>query len=238
MRCLNIIQANLPKNWIQKLHKTGVPISNSGPNSIKTFSDFQLYGCFKSRAITVKGLRIPSAGPDLGVARMMGDKKKNKKEGLFQGVLMAYLILILHVLLIGGLGFLVFFFSGIVQHFRLIFFGGMALLMGSGYFFYRKMKKEGKNFRDMINAPLLSGRSVEVSFLGGLASLKVGPSINRPMLTDDEIQDHPLLEDPSRSELTELKDLARLLKDGLITRDEYETAKNRLFGNIHLNEHN
>ena len=161
---------------------------------------------------------------------MAKEKKHNEKEGLFKGIFLAYFILILHVILIAFLGLLVFFFGGLVQYAGWIFLGGMAIILGSGYYFYRKIKKQGKDLKEMLRVPLLTGKSVEVSVLGGLASLKVSPSKDRPLLENGGPNATPLLEDPSKDDLTELKELAKLLRDGLISRDEYEIAKQKLFG--------
>ena len=160
---------------------------------------------------------------------MTGENKNNEKEGLFKGVFVAYSILILHAVLIGILGLMVFFFGGFVQYMGWIFLGGLAVISGSAYFFYRKIKKEGNNLKEMLRVPLLSGKSVEVSVMGGLASFKVGPSRDRPLLDNNGGASTPLLEDPTKDDLTELKELARLLKDGLITRDEYDLAKHKIF---------
>ncbi|MBU4317579.1 MAG: SHOCT domain-containing protein [Proteobacteria bacterium] len=160
---------------------------------------------------------------------MMGYKKKNTKEGLFQGVLLAYFILILHVILIAGLGFLVFLFSGVINYMGWILLFGTVAVLGSGYYFYRRMKKEGKNLKEMIRVPLLSGKSIEVSLLGGLASFKVGPAVDRPLLPNGESYSTPLIEGASRSDFQELKELARLFQEGLITRDEFDLAKQKLF---------
>jgi hypothetical protein len=160
---------------------------------------------------------------------MMGFKQKDKKEGIFQGVLIAYVILILHVGLIMGLGFLVFFFSGFIHYMGWIFLFGTAVVLWSGYYFYRRMKQEGRNLKEMIRMPLLSGKTIEVSLLGGLASFRVGPAGDRPLLSESDTYSTPLLEDPSRTELQDLKELAKLLQAGLITREEFDMAKQKLF---------
>lgn len=161
----------------------------------------------------------------------MSNNKKNEKEGLFKGVMMAYTVLVLHVLLIGGLGLLVFFLRGLVQYMVWIFAGGLVMISASAYYFYRRMKQEGKNLKEMIRAPLLAGKSVEVSLLGGMASFKVGPADGpngSPQLENSNGDTYPLLEDPAATEIRELKELARLYGDGLITREEYAKAKQQL----------
>jgi hypothetical protein len=162
---------------------------------------------------------------------MIGFKQKNKKEGIFQGVLMAYLILILHVGLIMGLGLLVFFFSGLIQYMGWIFIFGTVAVLGSGYYFYRRMKEEGKNLKEMIRMPLLSGKAVEVSLLGGLASFRVGPAGtgDRPLLSQENASPTLFLENsPGKTDLESLKEWAKLLQEGFITREEFDVAKDKL----------
>ena len=146
-----------------------------------------------------------------------------------KSVMMAYMILILHVFLLMGLGVLVVFFRGIVHYMLWIFLFGTIGILASGYWFYRRMKAEGRSLRETLNSPLFRNKTVEVSLLGGLAQFRVGQS-NGPRLLDD---DRP---DPSRqlewsgdSQVQELTELARLLQSGLITNDEYEKAKKKIF---------
>ena len=150
-----------------------------------------------------------------------------ENKGMFKGVFVAYFILILHVLLLAGLGLLILFFRGVVNYMLWIFLIGGAIIFFSAYRFYRKMKREGKNLRDMMNSPVFRGREVEVSLLGGLASLKVGkPEHDLIEYRPDEIR---RLEDPESVRMRELNELVRLLESDLITREEYDQAKKGLF---------
>jgi hypothetical protein len=158
----------------------------------------------------------------------MKRKKNNEKEGLFKGVFLAYAILILHVILIAGLGLLVFFFSGMVHYMGWILLAGIVIFAGSAYYFYRRMKEEGKNLKEMIKMPLLNGRSVEVSVMGGLASFKIGKPDGESLQGIEGAHPYPLLEDQATVHIRELKELVRLLEGGLITRDEYDKAKEQL----------
>ncbi len=151
-------------------------------------------------------------------------------DGLFKGVMVAYLILVLHVVLLVGLGFLVFFFRGIVNYMLWIFLFGALLILVSGYWFYRKMKAEGQSLRDTLNSPMFRNRTVEVSLLGGMASIRVGNNgEQQPLLPGSEEAPPEQLEWSGDNQLHELTELARLLKSGLITLDEYEQAKQKLF---------
>jgi hypothetical protein len=149
-------------------------------------------------------------------------------DGLFKSVMLAYFVLVLHVLLIVGLGLLVIFFRGIIQYMFWIFLAGTAAIIGSGYYFYKRIKAEGKTVREMLKTPLLNGRPVEVSLLGGLASFRVGPAAGRPGLEDGEYHSIHQLEDPETIRIREISELARLLENNLITREEYEKAKKQL----------
>jgi hypothetical protein len=156
----------------------------------------------------------------------LNDVKENR--GMLKSVFIAYFILILHVLLLAGLGMLILFFRGVVNYMLWIFLGGMALIAFSAYRFYKKMKREGKSLREMMSSPAFRGREVEVSLLGGLATLKVGRPEHDNLLEyhPDEIKQ---LEDPESVRMRELNELVRLLENDLITRDEYDQAKKEIF---------
>ena len=145
-----------------------------------------------------------------------------------RSVIMAYVVLCLHIVLIAALGLLVIFFRGVVSYMAWIFLAGTIALGLSGYLFYRRMKKEGKTLREMMSSPAFSGRAVEVSLLGGLASFKLGKSPSAAQL-EAPVQTPLQLEDPANAHLRQLNELVRLLEDGLITPDEYNEAKKMLF---------
>jgi len=155
--------------------------------------------------------------------------EKNQGEGLFKSVMLAYFVLVLHVLLIVGLGLLVIFFRGIVQYMIWVFLFGSIAILGSFYYFYRRMKSEGRSLREMLRSPLFLDRPVEVSLLGGLASFKMGNTANTPELGMDTDNPANQLKDPDAVRLREIKELARLFENDLITREEYEKAKKQIF---------
>jgi len=157
------------------------------------------------------------------------DDSRRDKEGLVKSVLLAYMILGLHVLLIAVLGLLVLFFRGFVHYMLWIFLGGAALLVYSGYRFWRRMKAEGKTLREILSNPAFHGRSVEVSLLGGIASFKLGaPEGYRALEAESGPAPPRQIEDAEAARIRELKELARLLEKDLITREEYNLAKQRL----------
>jgi membrane protein implicated in regulation of membrane protease activity len=164
---------------------------------------------------------------------MKNFQKKKQSSGLFQGVFMAYFILLLHVLLLAGLGCLVLFFRGFVQYMLWIFLGGAVLLMYSGYRIYKRMKQEKQNLGNILRLPSLNGRSFELQFLGGLASIKVGGSSENYAIGMDTSEPLyiPQLEDTASVRVRELSELARLFENELITLDEYNQSKKQLLNN-------
>jgi len=159
----------------------------------------------------------------------MALKKKIEEDKHFKSVLMAYFILLLHVLLVAGLVLLVIFFRGIINYMIWIFIGGSIAILASGYHFYKRMKAEGKTLRDILSSPQLNGRIVEVNILGGLASFKIGRPDNVPLLENDSSRQHQQqLEDPNTIRTKELSELVRLLQNDLITLEEYNKVKRQI----------
>jgi hypothetical protein len=156
-------------------------------------------------------------------------KKNNNNEGYFKSVMMAALILVLHVLLLFGLGLLVVFFNGVVTYLPWIVLAGSAIIFTAVYIFYRRMKKQGKTLREMIRTPLLNGRPVEVSLMGGLVSFKVGRPGNVRVIGEDASDPLQQLEDTASIRIRELDKLARLFEDGLITLEEFNQTKRNIF---------
>ncbi len=157
-------------------------------------------------------------------------KNKEKESQHFKSVLMAYFILVLHVVLVAGLVIMVIFFRGIINYMIWVFLGGLIAIIASGYHFYKRMKMEGKTLQEILNTYRHSGRSVEVSFLGGLASLKIGGEHYRPPSLNSNSSGHlKQLEDPDSIRIKEFSELVRLLENNLITLEEYNKFKEQIF---------
>ncbi len=158
--------------------------------------------------------------------------KKNKEiSNISNSLMVASAILIFHVLLLAGLGILVFVFSGIVNYFFWIFLGCSAVITGSVYLFYRYMKKQGNaTFLKLLSLPELKGKNVEVNLLGGLASVKVSDKNKESVMMIDGAGDTglPVLEDPDTRRLNELTRLAGMLEKDFITREEFDQLKKTL----------
>jgi hypothetical protein len=155
--------------------------------------------------------------------------KKEKDSQYFKSVLMAYFILVLHVILMAALVLMVIFFRGIIDYMIWVFVGGLIAIVISGYRFYSRMKREQKTLREILNTPRFNGRSVEISFLGGLASFKIGSANpNMPALESHSSGRLPQLEDPESVRKKEFSELVRLLEKDLITLEEYNKFKKEI----------
>ncbi len=159
----------------------------------------------------------------------MASKKPKEKTQYFKSVLMAYSILVFHVFLIALLLLLVIFFHGLIQYMIWIFLGGSAAIIFSGYHFYKRMKAEGKTLREMLHSPLLGDRTVEVSFLGGVATFKITGTGGVQALDGPSFKQTRQLEDPTTIRIRELTDLVRLLENDMITPEEYNNIKHQIF---------
>jgi cytochrome c biogenesis protein CcdA len=156
--------------------------------------------------------------------------KKEKDSQHFTSVMMAYFILLLHVILVAALVLMVIFFRGIINYLIWIFIVGSIAIIVSGYHFYKRMKKEQKTLGEILDASRFNGRSIEVSFLGGLASLKIGRAHHTlPALDSPSSGRLKQLEDPESARNKEFSELVRLLENNLITLEEYNKFKEEIF---------
>ena len=151
---------------------------------------------------------------------------KLSENALFKSITVAFLILIMHVLLIGGVGILVLLVSGIINH-TAWFLVGIALLAVGAYMLYKRIKVDSKKLKEAVGD--LRDRNVEISLLGGVATMKISSSntdINTRQITSDGTR---LLTSPPSGNAQQLTELSRLYEKELLTREEYETAKKELF---------
>ena len=157
--------------------------------------------------------------------------KNDNREGLFKSILLAYFILVLHVVLLAGVGLLVLFFGGLVRYLFWIMLIGVALISLSGYLYYRRLRREGRSLREALSSPAYRGRAVEISIMGGMVSFRIGaPEPASPMIDAGPRNNHLSLEDPEKMRLRDIEALARLLEKNLITPEEFAAAKSRYFG--------
>ena len=159
----------------------------------------------------------------------MSTKADKPGAELFKGVMLAHLIIGLHVGVIALIGLLVIFFGGIARYWGWILLGGLTAAGLFGFFLYRKVKSRGRDiYRDIRSAPVMPGGTLEVSLLGGLASVKFSKPTDAPALPHAAALP-ALLEDPATLRIRELSNLAQMYEKNLITREEFEQAKAAMF---------
>lgn len=147
---------------------------------------------------------------------------------LFRGVLLVHAILGLHLLLLALLGLLVIFFGGIARYWGWIVGGGIVLAAAGAFLVLRRARAQGRSLiRELRGTALLPGGSLEVSLLGGIASV----TLRRPPARTELPGQPPtaLLEAPETASLRELSRLAAMYEKSLITREEFERAKRAIF---------
>lgn len=158
----------------------------------------------------------------------MKSSQKKESNGILKSIFVAHMILVLHLFLIAGLGCMILFFRGIVQYMLWILIIGSAAIFIIGYLLRKKMIREGRQLRDMLSLPAFSGRTIEVSILGGMASLRLeSPNQLNPLPQQISNQSGRLL-DTESFQLMELSELVDLLNKNLITLEEYHKFKTKL----------
>ena len=150
-------------------------------------------------------------------------------ECLASSVFLAYGIVLLNVLLIAAIGLLVLFFRGIVHYMTWIFVAGLIAIFVTGYYFLRRMRHEQRRLKEILSLPEFSGRNVEISLLGGFAALRMGAKKIGPAPPSFDAHAVLQLEAPENLRVRDLTELGRMLEKGLITREEYELAKQEIF---------
>ena len=160
---------------------------------------------------------------------MKNNRNSKNDTGIFKSLMLAYGILTLHIVLVALVGVAVIFFQGIAKYWIWIFIGIIITIIGCTYYLYRRIKSQGKTLRDILRSPAFKGKSVEVSVMGGLASLKIEePKETTKKLITNADPYVPQLEDPDTANVREVLELAKLLEKNLITQEEYNKAKQKL----------
>lgn len=147
----------------------------------------------------------------------------NGEDGLAKNIFIGYFVLILHVLLLGLLGVFIVFFRGLIVYMPWIVGGGVFLLILSGVWFYRRMKKGQAGIAQTLKDSVPTDRPVEISLLGGLASFRLGTTRSG---SGRYVAEAPLqLEDSETSRLRSLDRLVEMYKNDLISKEEFAILK-------------
>ena len=155
--------------------------------------------------------------------------------GIAKNIFVGYFVIILHVLLLLLLGVTIVFFRGVVTYMPWILGGGFLLLFLSGLWFYQKVKKGQINIKQTLRDGVPKNRPVEISFLGGLASMRLGSSYDRTGGVD-AVQPPLQLEDAETSRLRSLDRLMEMYNKELITKEEFALLKQDVLHNCGSSE--
>ena len=157
---------------------------------------------------------------------------ENKKNPLLSGIMAGYMILLAHLLLIIILATAVVFIQTLAEYIEYVLAGGLLLIMGSAIFFYQLLKKNGRQIINTLKNPSFQGQNIEISLLGGLASVSINNPDKGSQLTLDNhshtIQALPELQ--STSPQSELLRLADLHDRSLISKEEFLQLKDDILG--------
>jgi len=160
---------------------------------------------------------------------------ENKKNPLLSGVIAGYLVLLIHLILVIFLATAVVFIQGLSEYIEYILGGGVILIIGSGAFFYRLLKQNGKQILKTLQNPSFPGQNIEVSLLGGLASISIkSPEKHEQLILGNppaELKAIPELP-PAASLRNELLRLSELYDRGLINKDEFLHLKEGLLNSL------
>ena len=142
-----------------------------------------------------------------------------------------YLVLLIHLLLVIFLATAVVFIQGLSEYIEYILGGGVLLIIGSGAFFYHLLKQNGKQILNTLQNPSFPGQNIEVSLLGGLASISIkSPGKNEQLMLGNpspELRAIPELP-PATAPHNELLRLSELYDRGLINKEEFLQLKDEL----------
>ena len=152
---------------------------------------------------------------------------KDKKNPLLSGVMAGYLILLAHLLLIIILATAVVFIQTMAAYIEYVQAGGLLLIIGSAVFFYRLLKQNGKQILNTLKNPTFQGQNIEVSLLGGLASVSINnPEKSQQLMLDKLTPTIQALPEPHVSPAgNELLRLAELFDRDLISKEEFMQLK-------------
>lgn len=148
-----------------------------------------------------------------------------------KGVFIAYFILLFHVALLGLVGIVVLFFTGILNYLPWILLGGAVMIVGFGYMVMRYLRKKSRSMVQVLSMPEFRGKNIEVNVMGGLASFKIQDTNSESSAGRRHLESggpSRLLNHTDGEKRQKLESLAEMRENRIITPEEFERAKQRL----------
>lgn len=154
---------------------------------------------------------------------------KFKKDSVLQNIFIAGSIILLHILLLAGVGMAVLLFSGVYTYLPWVM-GLIAILAaGSLLFFFRRLKNNSSDIRKILSRPEFQDKTIEIKLLGGLASFKIEPDSRQAReISHASSQTRQLIYDNTHRIETKILELNTLFEKKLITEEEFKAAKHEL----------
>ncbi len=157
--------------------------------------------------------------------------KKKKEGGLFQGLMAAHVIVLAHIVLLAVAGVTIVLFKGVYAYLPWVMGGIGIFILVSIWFFYRQIRNSSSDLHKILSMPEFQDRSVEIKLIGGLASFKMNEPKNtipvERQLAGGQ-QPRLLIEQETRKIEGRLLTLTGLYEKNLITKEEYQKAKEKL----------
>ncbi len=98
-----------------------------------------------------------------------------------QGIYYLYLIIGLQFLFVLVVASIIMVVGKVMATPMWVFLFAFSLCVGGGYYLYRKAKRQFQKFRDTFNRTDLSNRNYEITFMGGVVTMRVEQP-QRPLL--------------------------------------------------------
>lgn len=154
----------------------------------------------------------------------------NQKEGLFRSIFTAHIIVLLHILILAGVGLMVVLFKGVYLYLPWIMGGIGIFILLTAWFIYRQVRSGSSDIHQILSMPQFKDRNVEIKIIGGLATLKMGPASKNDViqLENRETNNAMLLEEKSRRTEDKLAMLLQLYEKKLISEKDFERAKQEI----------
>ena len=155
--------------------------------------------------------------------------KNSNDSGLPRGIYIASIILLLHVVLLAGIGVVIIIFKGMFEYLPWIMGGAGFLIITIIWILYQRMKKNSSDIKEVLSMPQFQNRAVEVKFLGGMASFNITPEINQQTLIEHHALNNsktPMIENglnKKEEKIFKMKELFK--KEDLMDKKEFEKAK-------------
>jgi len=151
--------------------------------------------------------------------------KNSNSTGLFRSIFTAYFILLLHVVLLAGIGVTIILFKGLYQYLPWVMGGIAVLVMAISWLLYQRIKNNSAQIKDILAMPQFQDRTVEIKLLGGIATFKITPGTNQHTLIENNYSNTLMIENDIEKTEQKILKLTALYKKDIITRDEFEKAK-------------